>query len=372
MFLKPIFSLITRYILFNMGTDNNTLYVIKDDAERSILVLWNLMILLASLIGDSIILIATTKYKAIKLHKVIITVMQHMAVCDLMQAVLTVFPVTLGLITDHWVMGELLCHVQYNISWVCAPVAVFLTSAMTTLKLIIVKYPLRTGAWSTWLGHKICSSLWLLVIACYTPLLAGNLLYIRDTIYFSYEDYSCAYDYLSPTLPSWFPWYAPTSIAVLGILSYTTLIVTSVLLLIVASSAASRHGETLRWEGVITILLTAIVLLFSYLPLSVVMVTWLFGIELSNSTFRAIFHLTYLNIMANFFVYSLTVRSFRNFLKIKISELLSLIIMRLSTRGGRQPHQRPLPVPHQRRQRPYPRQGTNPRQDPPQVQSGEW
>ena len=327
------------------------------------------MILLASLIGDSIILIATTKYKAIKLHKVIITVMQHMAVCDLMQAVLTVFPVTLGLITDHWVMGELLCHVQYNISWVCAPVAVFLTSAMTTLKLIIVKYPLRTGAWSTWLGHKICSSLWLLVIACYTPLLAGNLLYIRDTIYFSYEDYSCAYDYLSPTLPSWFPWYAPTSIAVLGILSYTTLIVTSVLLLIVASSAASRHGETLRWEGVITILLTAIVLLFSYLPFSVVMVAWLFGIELSNSTFRAIFHLTYLNIMANFFVYSLTVRSFRNFLKIKISELLSL--MRLSTRGSRQPHQRPLLVPHQRRQRPYPRQGTNPRQDPPQVQSGD-
>ena len=323
------------------------------------------MILLASLIGDSIILIATTKYKAIKLHKVIITVMQHMAVCDLMQAVLAVFPVTLGLITDRWVMGELLCHVQYNIRWVCAPVAVFLTSAMTTLKLIIVKYPLRTGAWSTWLGHKVCSSLWLLVIACYTPLNVVNLLYIRDTIYFSYTDYGCAYDYLSPTLPSWFLWYTPTSIAVLGTLSFTTLIVTSVILLIVARSAASRHGETLRWEGVITILLTAIVLLFSYLPYSVVTVAWFLGIELNDSTFRALFHLINLNIMANFFVYSLTVRSFRNFLKIKISELLSL----MSTRGGRQTHQRPQP--HQRRQRPYQRQVPNLRQDPPQVQSGD-
>ena len=332
------------------------------------------MILLASLIGDSIILIATTKYKAIKLHKVIITAMQHMAVCDLMQAVLTVFPVTLGLITDRWVMGELLCHVQYNIMWVCAPVAVFLTSAMTTLKLIIVKYPLKTGAWSTWLGHKICSSLWFLVIACRTPSVVGTLLYIRYTIYvylkyFRFEDYSCSYDYLSPTLPSWLPWYDPTSVTVLGIISYTTLIVTSVLLLIVASSAASRHGETLKWEGVITILLTAIVLLFSYLPVSVVMVAWIFGIELSNYTLRAIFHLTNLNIMANFFVYSLTVRSFRIFLKIKISEFLSL--MRLSTRGGRQLHQRVRPQPHQRRQRPYPRQGPNPRQDPPQVQNGD-
>ena len=31
-----IFS-ITRYILFNMETDSNAIYVIKDDAERSIL-----------------------------------------------------------------------------------------------------------------------------------------------------------------------------------------------------------------------------------------------------------------------------------------------------------------------------------------------
>ena len=116
-----------------MATDNNTLYIIKDDAERSILVLWNLTVLLASLIGDSIILIATIKYKAIKLHKVILTVMQHMAVCDLIQTVFRVFPEHVALITDVWRMGELLCHVSYNISWVCAPFAVFMTSALTTL-----------------------------------------------------------------------------------------------------------------------------------------------------------------------------------------------------------------------------------------------
>ena len=113
--------------------------------------------------------------------------------------------------------------------------------------------------------------------------------------------------------------------AVLSVLSFTILIVTSVLLLIVASRAASRHGETLRWEGVITILLTAGVLLISYLPKSVIIVTMQLGVEYSNTTSRVSHHLTSLNIMANFFVYSLTVQSFRNFLKTMLSEFLSLI-----------------------------------------------
>ena len=156
-----------------MKTDNNTLNGIKNDAERSLLISWSLIVLLSSLIGDTIILIATIKYKAIILHKVIITVMQPMSVCDLIQTVFRVFPEHVALITDVWMMGELLCHVSYNISWVCNPVAVFMTSALTTLKLIVVKYPLRTGAWSTWLGHKVCSSVWLLVLGFYIPLLVA-------------------------------------------------------------------------------------------------------------------------------------------------------------------------------------------------------
>ena len=169
-----------------MHTAINSVNAIKDDAERSILILWNLTVLLTSLIGASIILIATIKYQAIKLHKVIITVMQHMAVCDLIQTVFKVFLGTLATITYVWMMGELLCHVQFNISWVCAPVALFMTSALTTLKLIMIRYPLRTGAWYSRLGHKICTALWFLVLCCYTPLIVGNLLYIKDTIHFDY------------------------------------------------------------------------------------------------------------------------------------------------------------------------------------------
>ena len=346
-----------------MQTNNKTLYAIRDDEERSLLILWNFIVVMSSLIGDSIILIATIKYKAIKLHKLVVIVMQHMAVCDLIQTVFRVFPITLALISDRWVVGELLCHVQESVSWVCGSVTMLLTCAMTTLKLITVKYPLR--AWPTRIGHKICAYLWLLELFLCTPALVVTLLYTRDTIYFSYIEYDCNYNILSPSLPTWYTWYSVISVAVVSILSCTTLLVTSVLLLIVASRAASRHGETLRWEGVTTVLLTVGVFFISFLPFSVWIVTSLQGVKYSNTSIRVMYHLANLNVMANFFVYSLTVRSFRHFLKVKISELLSL--MRLSMQGGRQLHQR-----HQRPvalqlQRPYPRQRPNPRQDPPEF-----
>ena len=350
-----------------MQTGNKTLYAIRDDAERSLLILWNFTVIVSSLIGDSIILIATIKYRAIKLHKLVITVMQHMAVCDLIQTVLRVFPGTLAIISDRWVVGELLCHVEVNVTWASVPVTVLLTCAMTTLKLITVKCPLRSRAWSTRLGHKICFALWFLALCWYTPLLVVRLLYIGDTVHLSFIEYGCAYDRLSPSVPIWYTWYFPISVAVLSIFSFTTLIVTSVLLLIVASRAASQHGETLRWEGVTTVLLTVGVFFLSYLPFSLWLMAYLCGVEKSTTSIRAIIHITNLNIMANFFVYSLTVRSFRHFLKVKISELLSL--MRLAMQGLRrgQLHQRPVDL---QRQRLYLRQRPNPtaRQDPPEVQ----
>ena len=308
-----------------MQTDNRTLYGIKDDTERTALIIWSITVLLASLIGDSVILIATIRYTAIKRHKVIIAVMQHMAVCDLLQNTFRVFPITLALITDRWVVGELLCHVQDNVGWVCSVVTMLLTCALTTLKLVIVKHPFRTVAWSTRLGHKICSVIWLLIIGLYTPVLLVKIFYIRDSIYFSYNDYECSYGYSSASVPTWYLWYYLANVGVINLVSYTTLTVTSALLLVVAKRAAAHHGRKLKWEGLITVLATVGVFLVSYLPMTVVFVTFLLRVGYSSRVWRAVALVHYLNIMANFFVYSITVQSFREFLKLKTSQLLSLL-----------------------------------------------
>ena len=131
---------------------------IRNDIEKIMLVLWTLTVVLTSLIGDSIILLATIKYKAIKLHRVVITVMQHMAISDLLQTVFVVFPTTLSLIFGRWVLGEFFCYLQQCVRWFAFnTVTVFLTVVLTTLNLGMVKYPLRTGSWSSMFGHKICA-----------------------------------------------------------------------------------------------------------------------------------------------------------------------------------------------------------------------
>jgi hypothetical protein len=207
-----------------MEIANKTLFGIKHEAERYVLTSWSMMVILASLIGDSIILIGTVKYKAIKQHKVIVAVIQHMAVCDLLQTVFRVFPDTLTLLADRWIVGELLCHVEVAIIYVCSPVTMLLTSCLTTLKLIIVKKPLRVGTWTTKLGHKICAAMWILVLCWYTPILVGNMSYLRKNLYFRYREYNCDYDFDTPNIPTWHLMYIlmtllPGSIVVKYVLS---------------------------------------------------------------------------------------------------------------------------------------------------------
>ena len=295
-----------------MHTDNQTLYEIKDYSERSILVLWSTIVFLSSLIGDSIILISICKYNALQQHKVVLAVMQHMAICDLLQTVFRVFPNTLALVNNGWVMGKLLCHVEEFIGVVGNIATFLLTCTLTTIKLLVVKFPLRTGTWSFRLGNKICAVVWVLSLCWYAPSLMVVMIFARDTLHFSYRDYQCNYDYNSPNLSVWFLKYHFISLCFIVFLTYATVIITSALLLMVAKLAADRHCERLRWEGVRTVLLTVGVFLLSYLPWSAIFFTSMFmGVEYSPTTNRAVLYLEYLNITANFFVYSLSIRSFR-------------------------------------------------------------
>jgi hypothetical protein len=132
------------------------------------------------------------------------------------------------------------------------------------------------------------------------------------------------------------------------------MIVTSILILVTARRAASRQRESVRWKGITTVVLTAVVLLVSFLPYNVVWVLSLFAVKYSSTLWRTVFKLNYFNIMANFFIYSLTVPSFREFLKLKMFAILSTL---------RQTNQQRVP-----QRRTDPRQAAAPRQNTINIQ----
>ena len=301
-----------------MKTNNKTLREIHSNSERYVLITWMILVLIFSLVGDSIILVATTKYRAIKLNKVIVAVIQHLAVSDLFLAVFSVLPTVLALISDDWVIGMFLGHVHVHVHNLCTAAGFFLCSMMATLKLIVLKYPLRCACWSTRLGHMIGAVLWVLSLSIYIPWIVMTVIYLNDDLYFDYTVYQCSYSVLSSTrTPRWFKRYRFTTICLGYLLPCIVIPIASVLILVVAKKAADRHREALRWEGAATVLVTMGVSFISFLPYFAT-----FIIDRDNhAMLRATFFLTFLNIMANFFVYSQTVKSFRNFQKRKVSQL---------------------------------------------------
>ena len=164
---------------------------IKNDLERSILIIWSLVVIPASLLGDSIILISTIKYNAIKLHKVIVALLQHMAVCDILYTIFRIIPTTLVLLTDHWVLGEGLCRVSEIMTWMFASVTLLLTTTMSVVKVIAVKCPYKAETWTTRLGHKLCAALWISSLVGFAPILAANLIYVEESVHFSYWTCTC-------------------------------------------------------------------------------------------------------------------------------------------------------------------------------------
>ena len=306
-----------------MLSDNKTLSGIQDDTERYFLATWLLIVIISSLIEDSIILVATIKYKVLNLHKVIVAIIQHLAVCDLLQSIFRVFPAFTAVIADKWILGEFLCHVQDNFFMVCNGFTLALICALTTVKLLIFRYPLRARTWSRNRGHIICLIVLILVLCGNGPIVVEKIFFLRDNIFFNYVDYECEYAQKSFKATSWYIVYGVIGMTAFLFLCFTTLVVTSILILVLAQKVRSRMGGRVRLEGTITVLLTVAVQFVSFTPSVVVYVTRvMMGTEYTGTVRRAASSLMYVNIIANFYIYCITARSFREFLKSKISELL--------------------------------------------------
>ena len=298
-----------------MLTNNRTLYGIHSDGERHFLIFYNTFIALTSLIGDTVILIGTVRYRAIKLHDIVVVITQNLAVCDLLLTVFRITPQTAALLADTWVVGVFMGHAQNAVNYLAGSGTISLTCALTSVKLLIVKYPLKTGTWSDKTGYKLCAALWGVLIASWLPWLVVNMFYVRETLYFTYRTYLCSYNYFSPLTPPWFTVYASVGFLLGTILPFFVVMMTSLLLLVVACRAASRQRQRVRWQGFGTVVLTAVVFCVSLLPWNVVYAAFLTGMIPSLTVLRSTIFLTNLNVNANFFIYLITVKSFKEFLK---------------------------------------------------------
>ena len=86
---------------------------IKNDLERCLYAGWFLFVVICTLLGDSIILAASIKYKAFNLHKIVLVFIQYIAVCDLINALLCLLPTAISAFFDSGGSSMILNQVRF-------------------------------------------------------------------------------------------------------------------------------------------------------------------------------------------------------------------------------------------------------------------
>ena len=303
---------------------NFTQFGIKNNVERYAYVGWQIFVVICSLLGDTTILVASIKYKAFKIHDVVVVVIQHVAACDLLNAVTNLLPAAISAIRNSGGSSKMQNSVKFFIYYYLNTAGAAFIAAMTLGKLLVLKYPLRVGRWSKRRAHKICAGIWLVTI--YNPAL--HLLVDQNDVTFDYRTYHCTYMY---TKSVWDTLLPVTTIQVLFVPN-VTIIVSTILIIRIARRLVNGTREKVRWQGITTVVLTATVYTLSILPITVYFVAepmvekdpfapGPFFIEF----YRIATSVLNYNILANFFVYSLTVDSFRSFLKKQFRNIISFL-----------------------------------------------
>ena len=297
---------------------NATIHAIQNEVGRYFWIGYLMLVLISSVVGDTIILVASVRHNAFKLNKFIIAIIQHMAVSDLVISVTFILPSVISMILNKWVLGNISANIHRFIEFWALPVCNVLVGVLTTSKFLLVRYPLQTSNWTKKKAHVTCCVVWL----SFAIISITSLLLCKGALIFDYTSYEFDADY--SLLDSDAGKFFDVFVSLANFSSVLLVILTTVLTLQYLSEArkvSRRSCGSLRWQGVVTVVMTGSVYCVSSVPYAVCTMMEHFVNNSSPSYIdleRSSEYLTLLNVMSNFYIYSLTIPSFRRFLRSKL------------------------------------------------------
>ena len=270
------------------------------------------------------ILVASMKHHALRLNPFLVTLMEQIAVCDLIASTVYVLPMATSLIADEWVLGDMLAYIFVYLQYIAYPAGILFVAGLITSKVFILWFPTTTVAFLKWSKNYIVCAIWML--SFYFP--AAFLAVDKDNIYFDYKIYSPLYNITSD---DWVH-IKPVGLTILFIIpNFLVLVSTGATLVMIWRSRklSQRIGGSVRWQGVMAVLLTTIVFCVSTLPYTAyTLIISPFVEENPPGTLKIQYKryaafLSLLNLMSNAYIYSFTITSYRTFLRSQINLVLS-------------------------------------------------
>ena len=314
-----------------------TSFRLVNPSLRSCWIVYLSVALISSLLGDSVILVSSIGYNAIKLNPFLVTIIQHLAVCDILSAVVFVLPTLVSLIADKWVLGTPLAYLHLYMNQCTYQINNYLISILVCSKLLRLRFPHRTKSFDGKLAHVVCGVVW--VLALIYP--AVRLSFDQHGVVFSYINYnidcgiSSEYTDADTVLMYLF-------VAVIGVVLFLLVLgitVGTLFHLIGAWKSSKTCGGEVRWQGIVTVVATATVHCISSLPDMAGITATLTLSTLALHTMVTIRRvgeaMNALNIMANFYIYFLAVPSFRTFVMGLVSGFCGKIAGKMASLCGR-------------------------------------
>ena len=298
-------------MVISVPISNRTLYGLKTDLERYTLITWSSLSLLVNLIGNSIILLATLRYKAIKLDSVSVVLIQNIAVSDILMGLNSIFPILASLIADKWIFGDFLCYVQHYMKVPIFLSAELLICAMHINKLSCLAFPLASISKKHTTGRILALAMW--ALACVIP---SVQLYVDwASITFDYRLYRCHYVFRAPHI---WRWARPLLIITITILPNILVLLSTAALMIFVW----RKRGKINLQGAVTSVYVGLAYLIAFGPVAVnqgIIINFYPIMDKDTRAFffvvfsRIAFFTTFINGMSNVFIYSISVKSFGEF-----------------------------------------------------------
>ena len=304
---------------------NQTDVGFKSSFERYSLLVWCFVLVVFIIIGSVIIILATVTYKAMRVNKISVVLIQNIAVNDLMIFVFGVLPSIVSLIGEERVYGETLCFVFNHIYFVLTTSAAVFICALQITKLHALRFPLTVRMWTKTCGCILAISMWFYSFVVPVVIISRH----RESLVFDYRIYFCMINISQSTRQSW------VDILFLSLLILPNLMIvfTTIMLLVKVKKCSTR----VNLRSVLAALISGVVFIFTYAPMMLIFNIGARVLDNIHHTpdrvnraffiyfMRLSFYILPLNSACNVIVYAATFRSFRIF-------LFNFIIMRLWNR----------------------------------------
>ena len=309
------------------------------DTERYVWASWLTLVLLSSTIGDTAILVSSLKYNAFKLHESIVVIIQHMAIGDLLITSTCVFPAAVTLVSRQWIFGTKFCYVKVylgSVGWISTSCFI---CAMGMCKLVLLMSPKYSRNLNGRNAQMLCLGIWIFSL----PAAALAFLYFVYKLDFDFatcdEHYYKFYSKNDIPENSWRK-YLQYLIMFIPVKTTFIFLITILLFrqLLKARKLARRARKRARWQGLITVMLTAMFHLVSYIPIIVretadSHIRDKYGLNTYVYLARISYTILYLNVVGNVFIYTFTVPSFRIFLKTTLQKLGENLLIKFNSSG---------------------------------------